>query len=455
MTRQLPDPLVRALENELEKSPASARQEQRAVEELFELFTRKRSSLKGLNYLDLARLRSAYLRYHLPLNFARAAHCLEHIKRAWPAIDGLERIVDLGAGPGSASLAAHFTLSDSPREYVLYDKSRNALRLARTLFAACTSESESESESESASASATASDPKTRIRRPNPGVTSTVRTRVRSLPLLPEIDAPSLVLFTMVLNELRVAERGGPSAAEFAARLGERIPTDSVVVIVEPALRGPGRNLLAVHDALLSVGGWAIIAPCTHHTSCPLRDEHGRPWCHFHFSWKPPEFVTQAAEPLGLEPANGAYSFLAVRRVAVDAPRPQSSPEIGRIVSDPMRVQHDRRGVYVCRDGKRSLAVDPPHEIKRGDVVAVAEDRVTRVETWDHDGAARTLTSSRKVSGEESPGERKRGKKKRGSRTSALAKYRRRDASPGGHGPAKGGSGRGRRTDRKRPGGNR
>ncbi len=341
----------------------------RALEELFDLFTSDRSRLRRTSYLDVPRLRDAYLRYHLPLNYVRAAKVLDVVRRLHPEVETLTNVVDLGAGPGSASLATLFSLSgDVSREFVLTDRSRAATNVARRLL------------EESAAAAGTA------------GVT--VRTTNGSLvPAPPKVEAPSLVWLAMVLNELRVGERGGPTAEAFAAELANSIPPGSTAIILEPAQRGAGRNLLRVHDVIASSGRWRIVAPCTHDAPCPLLEERARPWCHFHFEWNPPAAVRRAAAPLGLVdktgPTRASFSFLAIERVG--SPVPTEDRGRGRVIGDPMRVQGGERGVYVCRRSGRELWRSPNDAVRRGDVVSRSGKSRLRIEVaWSSTPTATT-----------------------------------------------------------------
>src|SRR5262245_8186024 len=245
--------LLSAIEAELARAPASLPRRVAALRELFQLFTRERGRLKHLSYLDIPKYRNAYLQYYLPLNIARASRALQQVCALHPEVSSLTDVVDLGAGLGSASLATLFTLPARARAYALFDRSRSALAVAARLLERSMS---------------------LRGKGPN----GSIVTRICSLPILPSLPRRALVWLCMTLNEIEVGSRKGWSAGAFLAKLGERLESPSVVVIVEPALRLPGRNLLALHDAAAASGSWRVVAPCTHQRSCPLLKDPGRSW---------------------------------------------------------------------------------------------------------------------------------------------------------------------------------
>ncbi len=329
-----------------------------ALGELFELFTAERGRLHRLNYLDTPKYRLAYLRYHLPLNAARTACVLKDLVPLCPEIAGFEDVVDIGAGPGSSSVAALLTLPPSKRRFLLLDKSRGGLRLARDILAHCVEKA---------------------------GLpVSEIQSRVQKLPDLPKFPRKSLVIMGMVLNELQPGARQGLDLGSLFRRLEKKLEPPSVLVIVEPALRASGLRLMALHDTLVASGRWEVIAPCTHQGDCPLLRAKNRPWCHFHFHWKPGKIVEQIANPLHLKYERSAFSYLALRRIDAKKQNPKRRSDLGRAIGDPMDVKSGGKGIYVCRDGKRETLKKIPPRLKRGDRVEGGKGpKPVRVEkTW-------------------------------------------------------------------------
>lgn len=350
--QKTPPGLVTAMEEESRSAGASLPRQIEALERLHELFTSGRSRMRSMSYLDDPALRNAYLRYHLPLNAARAAFALGQVLEVHPAVGALTEVVDLGAGPGSASLASLLSLpGDAPRSYHLHDRSRAGLALARRLLVRCAES------------------------RPSGPVSAKVSTRVGSLPRLPRLPRQALVWLSMVVNELEAASRRGFDTEVFLGHLAQAVEHPSVVIIVEPALRAPGRDLLRLHDLALRSGAWRVLAPCTHQASCPLLSGRDRSWCHFHFRWKAPRFVREVADPLGLDHAQPSVAYLALERLGGPSRGGAQTGDRARVIGDLMPIEGGRRGIYVCREGRRELLESPPGDTRRGDVIEVAERR--------------------------------------------------------------------------------
>lgn len=337
-----PPSLIQVLEEEVAKIPVSRNRQVEALHDLFRRFTSERGSSSRLSYLDDPRLRSAYFRYHLPLNVARMTWALEQTIAATPTLGALPQVFDLGAGLGSASLAAWLTLPHlQGRRYALADRSRAALGVARRLLVA--------------------------VSKGDAGSPLGIECR---LPALPRIPGPSLILASMVLNELEGGRRGGRDVGLFLEGLERAAPPGSVLVIVEPALREPGRALLGLHDAAIRSPAWRVLAPCMHGSPCPLIPLRDRPWCHFKLRWEVPRVVREVAEPLGLEAEEPALAFLSLERVEVATP-PPAAPGLARVIGDAMVVAGGKMGAYICRDGRREvLQANPPP--LRGTVISLS-----------------------------------------------------------------------------------
>lgn len=436
-----PRELVAAIEEEVGAAGVSLRRQVDALEELHSLFTSERSRARGLSYLDIPKFRNAYLRYHLPLNVARAECVIREILAASPAAAALPTVVDLGAGPGSASIATSLALpplegveaGSGARTYILRDRSRAALRIGARILARLA--------------------PRERVvTSAGPIVSGSSRGgrggRGRS-PAPLRIPPRSLVWLSMVLNELgsggrrrwlgeglgegpgegtsghggeardgrdagdegsrgrdagagepagERVDRGGLDPERILEGLARDLEPPSIVAIIEPALRGPGRDLLRLHDAAIAAGDWRVLGPCTHQLRCPLLRLHDRPWCHFHFRWDAPPFVRAVADPLGLECEESSLAFLILERAEaaehvressgknvkgaesakgpenVDGAKGAEPAGLARAIGDRMPVQGGGEGIYLCRDGERSLLVDPPTGTRRGDVVRLGPE---------------------------------------------------------------------------------
>jgi hypothetical protein len=191
---------------------------------------------------------------------------------------------------------------------------------------------------------------------------------------LPAVDGKfDLVVAAHLLNELFVdrlpADRAELRAGRVLTWGRALLAPKGVMILVEPALRGTSRELLAVRDRVLAAG-LKVVAPCFWSGPCPAlaRD---RDWCH-------------DAVPI----ANGArvdYSYL-VLQVATDGdPEKPADPALFRIVSDPM-VEKGRLRLFGCgpagrhplvRLDRHGSAFNAPFDaLHRGDIARVSSTQL-------------------------------------------------------------------------------
>jgi len=267
-----------------ELSRAEIRPAVRAVLELHEGLVGERALAGPATYRD-ARL-GAYLLWWWPQTYVKTQAALRMIP-----LPPAPRILDVGAGPAPAALAALDLLGG---EATCFDASEPALAEARAL-----------------------------------GIQHTTCD-------LPEASF-DLVLAANVLSEL-------PDALALLRRLA------GTVVIVEPALRETGRALLQIRDALLREG-WFALAPCLTQKPCPALASP-RDWCTAEVRWTPPRFFRQLADGTGLR-ADEMISFapLIVSREAPPAPE----PGLFRVVGAPPPEKGKKRLWVCNDDGRVPL----------------------------------------------------------------------------------------------------
>ncbi|NVN87306.1 MAG: SAM-dependent methyltransferase [Rhodopseudomonas sp.] len=179
----------------------------------------------------------AYAAARMPATYAAVAACLNALNEVRPDF-APQTLLDLGAGPGTASWAAA-TAFASLRGFELIDAnaalSALALELARdTRLAAM------------------------RYR------------RGEALALLAEAPAADLVIASYMINELNDARR--EKFADLAWR-----KTNDTLLIVEPGTPAGYQRVLALRRQLIAQGAH-VIAPCPHDDECPLAAPD---WCHF------------------------------------------------------------------------------------------------------------------------------------------------------------------------------
>lgn len=232
----------------------------------------------------------AYALARLPATYAACAAVFAEARRLAPDF-APARLLDAGAGPGGGSWAA---LEAFPGlETVTWlDASTPFLSLAARLAAEA----------------------------PAP----LRRAEAQRLDLTGGGPFPSadLVLASYALAEIPSPAQGRLVSALWAA-------CDGVLALVEPGTPAGFQRLLAARDTLIAEGA-TILAPCPHHTACPLT---GSDWCHF--SVRLPRSrdhrLAKGAE-LPFEDEKFAYLLAARPTVPAGARRPRvlSPPKAGK-----------------------------------------------------------------------------------------------------------------------------
>ena len=235
----------------------------KGIRELSDLFTEERSSRKMLNYLDHERFRSSYLLYFLPLQTSKFCTLFSKHADAFEASishgheTGKLTLIDLGAGPATASIAYLLTILESKKiklecniEIHLVDKAKNTLKDGKHLLELIANQF-----------------PK--LQNKVTVVTHAVDCRewVKKNTL-----KSSLILIGHLLNEggshdyllplLSKAEGGG-------------------ALFIEPAAKNSSQKLSHLRDMYFKEyeGAPPVWGPCLHQGLCPM--SNGRDWCHF------------------------------------------------------------------------------------------------------------------------------------------------------------------------------
>lgn len=240
----------------------------KGVAGLSDLFTALRSQIEP-NYLNQPEARAGYLLYFLPINFGKTRHVLEQIPADFWRRDRF-RVLDLGAGPGSAALAFLETVAeknpDAEIDLSLVDQNDRALEDARKLLGAA----------------AEARQLKLRS-------VDKVRSDLRRFRFQGPYD---LILVSHAFNEWSQAD-SGEKAEWLAAGLRGHLAPTGVLAILEPALKRPTRDLMALRDRLAQGGEWIVLSPCLHDRPCPMLEATNNDWCHFYVEWQEPAYLKE------------------------------------------------------------------------------------------------------------------------------------------------------------------
>ncbi len=253
--------------------------------------------------------RLAYAAVRLPATFAAARAVLVELRARRPA-GRVERLLDLGAGPGTLAWAAADVFPELGAVTCL-ERDAALAALGRRLA----------------------------VDAPHPAVRG-ARWLEADLARASELpQGHDLVVASYVLGEL------GPAVT---ARLLEsaRAACSGALIVIEPGTPGGFERILRARDALLASGA-RLLAPCPHADACPLA---GRDFCHFAARTERSAQHRRAKQAaLGHEDEKFAY-------VAVSCDR-SGSPASARIVRRPLA----RSGHVIldlcARDGPRRAVV--------------------------------------------------------------------------------------------------
>jgi ribosomal protein RSM22 (predicted rRNA methylase) len=291
---QLPPSLREAIDRELEG--VSLRDLARASETLSQ---RYRAEIRDNRFhVDDELAARAYLATRLPATYAAIARSLHAVTEAHPKFSP-RTMLDVGAGPGSATWAAceqwpsieHADLIDGSaamREV--------GVRLARHLA--------TRADWKSTAIDAGMSD------------------------LLPH----DLVLMAYVLDELDPAARD-----RLIPRLWEL--TKDTLIIVEPGTSAGWQRILRARDQLIAAGAH-ILAPCPHAKACPLSPPD---WCHF--SARVPR------SRLHREAKGGTVPWEDEKFIYVAASRAAPARQLSRVIAPPYLSKADVRLKLCQRNG--------------------------------------------------------------------------------------------------------
>lgn len=331
--------LLREVER-LVGGPLEGRRLERVASALTTLHERFVSPLPpeaGPPYMKDADSLAAYLSWFFPASAAQMERALAEV--APPAARHL-RLLDVGAGPGPASfgVARWATRRGRTVDALALEQAPRALQSLEKLW-----------------------------------TTGKLETRTWSAgSSLPE-GPFEVIVASHVLNELFL-DRASPLDArtDFCLELARRLAPGGLLVLLEPALKRTGRELLVVRDRLLEQG-LKVHAPCLMQAACPAITR-SRDWCHADRPWTPPDWSLEVGRRAGLARESLKYSYVILSH---EAPV-RHERSVFRIVSEPMPEKGKKRyfgcgpagrQALVRLDRERTEVNAAFDELERGDVV--------------------------------------------------------------------------------------
>ncbi len=301
-----------------------------ALADLSERFTSDRGALPR-GYLDRPPIRAAYLLYFLATGAATAGAVLRLAGIEPRPGNGPLRVLDLGAGPLSASLGVALALPGRDLDIVALDASPSVMADGAELMAELF--------------------PRNKV--------VTRRVDLRDRGALRNLGGRfDLVLAANVINELPAAGgRGGNPALQLVQTLlTDALTANGRVVLWEPGTRMASSRLVSLRERVHDSDMGRVLAPCTGAPTCPFSHPRADGWCHAEQSWKRPPVVAALDRAIGHRRASLKFSWLVLGGADDSAPEPGG----WRVIGGPMHA----RGVF------RRYLCGP-----KGRVVANADDR--------------------------------------------------------------------------------
>jgi len=328
------------------------------VARLSRLLTSDREDLPEV-YLKDERLRNAYQAYFLPSNISKIHKPLQELFLHPQELISKSklRILDIGAGPGTASLGAltfflHRKGKKPQLEFTAVDQVAGNLKIAESLFSSYGTARELDAS------------------------LKTLRSDIEGLGKLVHGQFDVIIL-SNVMNELfaRDDRRTEKRIDTLNTILKRLLADDGSCIIIEPALRETSREMLEVRDGLLEQG-FHVFSPCLFSGKCPAL-ANPKDWCHEDIPWDPPALVKEVDKLTGLHKDSLKFSYLVLRKDGLSL-KDRSREDSFRVVSEPL-VSKGKLEFYVCGEAGRRLVTrldkdatsenEPYGNLKRGDRV--------------------------------------------------------------------------------------
>ncbi|MFH1874212.1 MAG: small ribosomal subunit Rsm22 family protein [Pseudomonadota bacterium] len=315
-------------------------------------FTVERGNMPQ-NYFNKKEFRSAYLLYFTLTNFAKIFKCLAEAN-----LNGrVNKILDLGSGPGTACLACSYFFNNSPIQLTALDQNAGILEDAQQLFKQL-------------------GNPKHIFRTKQQTISDQTRINERF----------DLIIAANVLNELKTSKQQYRLCQNL---LEHNLNPDGCLIILDPALQKTTRPLMELRDQILqNLTGYQIVNPCLHQGNCPMLTHNKRDWCHFYLEWKCPDIIRRVDQLLGIKHDYLKMAYLIIKKTN-DERRTTSDETKWRVVSSPL-FSKGKIELILCAnkrlrkimrlDRDTSSANSCLANIKRGDIITIStkHDRIEK-----------------------------------------------------------------------------
>ncbi len=307
------------------------------VKELSDYFIKKQEERPAL-YLKDRGLMAAYLAYFVPSNLLKVFRPLNELARH-PRIaladDGKVSILDLGCGPGTASLGllAYFSLF-TPRadlenlEITAVDRvEENLSEVARLIYGFS----------------------KAWPGGNGPAVTcNKMKADIASFAGKGDGRRYRYILLSNALVEMMEGDDSPEEGAVFLETVAEKfLEADGSLLVIEPALRETARPLHQIRDVIIDRGELNLYSPCLKAGLCGAL-ENPKDWCHEADGWEAPPLVKKLDSLTGLDKSRLNYAYLVLRKDGASlSDIPEYSRDTFRVVSDLRVMKGEKRG-FLC-----------------------------------------------------------------------------------------------------------
>lgn len=260
--------LFAVYEKECRRDMFRDKRQRRALDELRNWLSENRDKRRQ-GYMNNSAHLQSYLFYYFPLHLPEVFWVYEQLFQTKSLKLG-QNWMDIGSGPGTASLSRllflKFKKMPLPEQILLADHSKKALSFASKAIAAIS--------------------PETRVIE----VKIDLRDKRALLRFIQRNqDQWDSLLMSHVLNELGNGPKQRGEKWALLHSLSRCLKKKHTITLVEPPLRSPTIDLMALRDSF-QIGGAHIAAPCPSSTQgCPMLQKRGG-WC---YSQPPREMAKQ------------------------------------------------------------------------------------------------------------------------------------------------------------------
>jgi ribosomal protein RSM22 (predicted rRNA methylase) len=234
MSYQLPPEILEISARILRGENIKTHQQSRATTSA--LYKEKTLSAQGETRELTESEQRTYLAARMPATYAANCRSFEIILGTLPQID-ITSVLDLGAGPGTASMSALKYFPDIKKLTVL-ERSDTFLNCAEKFLACYKKE------------------------------LHCIKSNLTANSSLPEAD---LVIASYAINEIHPDHLKSLLTVAWAS-------TKKILIIVEPGTKIGFQNILKVREILINLEAY-LLAPCPHPLKCPMQEIDK--WCHF------------------------------------------------------------------------------------------------------------------------------------------------------------------------------